>query len=423
MIKYIIKYPFDDTIELFNQFPLEFQLPENPPFYSLITNNDEKCLLGYVEGYGENNFCRVISNIYNLTDVLREIDNYKDVEEIREINKEDFKNITINIRSLNEAIELLKITNESENTFLYRGQANKDWSIESSLFRNGYKGGLEYSLYSEIRQLNHHQFDSMDFVKLSSDMQHYGIPTRLVDWTGNLLNAIYFSCVSGLAERTRDGAVFMVNAPDIIEVDSDVYLDIAKFLKYRFTNQLTIEEGLFDIFTRIFEDKKNYKFFKTRYTNERIKRQDGYFSICFERNEEEALSFLKFMIKGYFKRNYEAISDDAIENITKEIQMPFSEATANTLCEQARNFNLYSETGVKIEIENLKEALNRFSSINSIDHIMNSIQINEQHLKIVIPSQYKDRIIKELNQIGINSSTMYPDLEGMTKHLREKYSK
>src|SRR5690606_11737517 len=124
---------------------------------------------------------------------------------------------------------------------------------------------------------------------------------RLVDWTGNILNAIYFACVSGSDELSKDGAVFVMNCPEILDVDTETYNEIQSFLEYRYGNKLDKAEGLFPILSKIYDSEKKYKFFKTRFSNERIKRQNGYFSICFEASDSEANSFLRFMLKSYLK--------------------------------------------------------------------------------------------------------------------------
>ncbi|KUP09792.1 hypothetical protein Q73_01300, partial [Bacillus coahuilensis m2-6] len=149
----------------------------------MVTNDDKECFLGYIEGFAEYKSCRVVSRVFKIDEVLNNSDSYifETENQIKEIGQSDFKNIEIYIRSLKEALEVSNIIVSNNNDFLFRGQANREWKIESSLFRKGYDGNKEALLYSEIRHINHEQFNSEDFIQLTCDMQHYGIPTRLVD--------------------------------------------------------------------------------------------------------------------------------------------------------------------------------------------------------------------------------------------------
>ncbi|GAE32495.1 FRG domain-containing protein [Halalkalibacter hemicellulosilyticus] len=422
MIKYITKYNFTDVPTLFSQIILDFELIEDPPFYIIITNDEQNCFLGYIEGFAEYISCRVVSRVIKINHVLKNSDDYilDHEKEIKEISVGDFKSIELNIRSLKEALEVSSIIVSNKNDFLFRGQANKEWKIESSLFRKGYDRSKEALLYSEIRHLNHDQFNSDDFNQLSSDMQHYGIPTRLVDWTSNIFNAIYFACVSGREDLSKGGIVFVMDCPEMLDVDSETYKDIQSFLEYRYGYTDDVE-AIFPILSKIYESDKKYKFLKIRYSNERIKRQNGYFSICFEANEDEANGFLKYKLNEYLKRNNSNVPDKHLDKVVDIIKIPLDASVMDRICQQVEGYNAIA-TEHPIDLEGLKEALDRYRSIKPFDHIMNDIQKYDQHIKIIIPATYKKDITNELNKVGVNSSTIYPDLEGMTKFIREKYS-
>lgn len=52
---------------------------------------------------------------------------------------------------------------------------------------------------------------------------------------------------------------------------------------------------------------------------------------------------------------------------------------------------------------------------------MNNILRKDNHFKILIPKEAKETIVKQLDDMGINSSTIYPDVEGLSRYLKEKY--
>ncbi|GLR08478.1 hypothetical protein GCM10007905_11970 [Mixta theicola] len=51
-------------------------------------------------------------------------------------------------------------------------------------------------------QSNNHK-NTYEWVTL---MQHYGLPTRLLDWSGNLLVGLYFCCIN---DSDKDGVIFI----------------------------------------------------------------------------------------------------------------------------------------------------------------------------------------------------------------------
>lgn len=111
----------------------------------------------------------------------------------------------------------------------YRGHASAEWQLMPSLFRTipGVDHGLEIvngingSYFPEEQYLiqeSERIFPEL-FVSCKNDVsrmavaQHHGIPTRLLDVSGNALVALYFATQECIDEgKERDGCVFVFRA-------------------------------------------------------------------------------------------------------------------------------------------------------------------------------------------------------------------
>jgi hypothetical protein len=107
--------------------------------------------------------------------------------------------------------------------FFFRGQVDKNWKLESSLFRELAKKREDLQRCFQVEKDAKNEFASQAHLHLNPSvlpsspndwlewwalMQHYGAPTRLLDWTTSPYVAAYFAVES--AEKA-DGLIWALN--------------------------------------------------------------------------------------------------------------------------------------------------------------------------------------------------------------------
>lgn len=103
--------------------------------------------------------------------------------------------------------------------YWFRGQANVNWLLTPSALRHKEleKRNKALDLIREFKRYSGNKLGNQapqprEKLKWIQIAQHYGIPTRLLDWTEINTVALYFSCCD---QPDRDGAVFMLNPVDL----------------------------------------------------------------------------------------------------------------------------------------------------------------------------------------------------------------
>lgn len=117
------------------------------------------------------------------------------------------KNISALVRALGEHRA------EGEEVW-FRGHANVEWDLVPTIARERFTEANERDSIARFRRdaiqfLDRAPTDEWDWVFL---MRHYGVPTRLIDWTENPLTALYFALADFPRRngRRRDGALWML---------------------------------------------------------------------------------------------------------------------------------------------------------------------------------------------------------------------
>lgn len=118
--------------------------------------------------------------------------------------------------------QLPRLNEKMKGNYFYRGQSDESHNLTPSVLR-GSMDEKEHEAYMQILTECAHEFEiSMTHNEILSKMQHYGVPTRLLDITTNALVALYFAC-DGDRDKNKDGAVFVLKADKAIlkQYDSD----------------------------------------------------------------------------------------------------------------------------------------------------------------------------------------------------------
>lgn len=91
----------------------------------------------------------------------------------------------------------------------YRGHTQNHYQLVPSLLRNELERETEHNLYVDCYARGQHLMpkykNSWEFLSL---MQHFGIPTRLLDWSESLATALFFA----LSEDAHSPHIWITNA-------------------------------------------------------------------------------------------------------------------------------------------------------------------------------------------------------------------
>ena len=165
----------------------------------------------------------------------------------------------------------------------YRGQANSRYDINASLSRSEKLSYFEDELYYEILSLKPLYFkeDKSVYENLIT-MQHFGLPTRLIDLSRNALISLYFAC-SG--EDKKDGAVYVISAlkDKILNFDDKRLNCLNDLIKKSYKDIEKIKDYCEDCTLKDKANCKNGEILKKSYIvkglakNERITNQSGDF--------------------------------------------------------------------------------------------------------------------------------------------------
>lgn len=245
--------------------------------------------------------------------------------------------------------------------YFFRGHEDSSYKLESSIVRKG--ECLENELFKFFEMHAPENLDGMSNFEKLAIMQHYGCCTRLLDITENPLVALFFAC-----QKSTDGQIIIFSPimSTILQWNDDPvnFIAVLPLLTHDEKTELTklIFDGIVECKSPLFEkfDDSRKKHIKT------ILEKTGF----------------------VLKENFDF----------KEILFP------RTVRAKTSFLRIKSQKGLFI-IDPLKRGYDETAFVAG---------------KILIPANSKKQILKDLDCLGINEFTLFPDLEHFSKYANWK---
>lgn len=147
-----------------------------------------------------------------------------------ELDSSSFKNISTLVDSIDDELHDSASGFYTTDNF-YRGVSNIEHQLVPSLYREGMEGVNEGDIFRHFR-LQHPRVSSSypDDWELMSFLRHNGYPVRLLDFTHNVLVALYFACANDEDREIDSGLYIIKKSPGITFIPGgEVSVDMDKW--------------------------------------------------------------------------------------------------------------------------------------------------------------------------------------------------
>lgn len=160
----------------------------------------------------------------------------------------------IEIRSFSELHEIIE--DYDARTIIYRGMKSVQYPLIPKIGRIVPPDSAKSKEWNEKEILRLFKEQSLPYLDVipTNDWdwlalgQQYGLPTRLLDWTGNPLVACYFAVEQ---QSNDDSVIYAYQSQSYIDVEEHQdpfrYRQVGKFIPRHLTRRITTQGGLFTI--------------------------------------------------------------------------------------------------------------------------------------------------------------------------------
>ena len=265
--------------------------------------------------------------------------------------------------------ELKKIPQNKDYEYFYRGHSDVEFELKPSVYRQNFIRN-EDKIFKEIilRTPNDFANEKTALEKLVK-MQHYGLPTRILDLTKNPLVALYFA-TKGNPKKNGEVIVFRIPKSDVKFYDSDTVSILANIAKRPLEFNIENIKNISDI--RQFNEQE-----QIAYLLHEIKEEKPYFQSIINQRDIERVIAVKVKMNN------------------------------NRILKQNGSFLIFGIDGIK---KNHAQIPGKW--------ILN-LEVKDIDFKI--SADIKEKLQDDLDTLGFNESTLFPELDNQATYLKRLY--
>lgn len=379
------------------------------------------------------------------------------------------------IKSVTKYLDLIKSIDIKHNVF-FRGHANDAYDLKPGIYREvkNNKTLVEYEdqIFREVISKSPQEFVSKNTLESLALLQHYEAPTRVLDLTENALAALYFA-VSSKRNENKRGEVIVFDIPDesVCHYNSDRVTILANLSKC--DKEFTYYKGLVQIYRNKITELESKKNFKTPFGAMYPTEIFDFFNINLKKISEQFADEEKYELEKYednlliLKDEYESKYGTLTSSHLKDFENKFIDTLIQVLLVAVdHSISYINQQFFGKLLHNIKEDKSYFDAIIDPAHISQVFAIrpkldnprivrqqgafliygiNEVQFpvfgdfkpiakldttwvvkglnsdRILIDKDSKRSILKELEQLGVNQSTLFPEVDKVADFVRKKY--
>lgn len=399
------------------------------------------------------------------------------------------------VTTLQEFLAEIQKIGKTENTRFYRGHSNKNYEIKPSIYRDEKYIENEDKIYKEVIVRVPNEFEGKTTIEALTMMQHYDVPTRILDITSNSLVALYFACL-GSDKTDAEVLVFDIPEDDVCFSDSDrvtvlanlvkcdkyFYYDKDLILMYEYCIEIMNTEGRRIKreaptpihYRKLIHNLKNSPH-KEKFANYikvgkeslvKIFRQEKHIINNIIPAIEDLVSSFEYfndfkpqfkkediekLLRISFYKKVELLALEAIKETVSKINQEYFGKLLHNIREDKSYFqpiinpnDVNSVLTVKPKLNNPRIIRQQGAflifgiiemNIDSSFEIKPMAKLNEDWIlrgekqnnpnseRIIISKNKKKRILDELDELGINQATLFPEIDKVGAYIKEKFEK